>query len=142
MIDHYDDLFRVPSDIMNDVYITMMDIYPRQLNWLLEQVAASSGSTCSAEAVAECSSTDSVRPQIYPLTEPPLFRSMSYVTMIDKDGRNQVSFIDYPTKVTKPHQRTHFYQRHDFTHENSVGPTSECRTSEHCDNESKRYFKL
>lgn len=37
MIDHYEELFVVPSDVMNDLYTVMMDQYPQQLDYLFER---------------------------------------------------------------------------------------------------------
>lgn len=37
MIDHYEELFSVPPDVMNDVYTAMMDTYPQQLDYLFER---------------------------------------------------------------------------------------------------------
>ncbi|KAL7048197.1 hypothetical protein ACKWTF_003260 [Chironomus riparius] len=38
MIDHYEDLFILSSDDMNEIYTTMMDIYPQQLDYLLDRL--------------------------------------------------------------------------------------------------------
>ena len=38
MIDHYEDLFIVQSEDMNEIYTTMMDIYPLQLDYLLDRL--------------------------------------------------------------------------------------------------------
>lgn len=38
MIDHYEDLFIVSSEDMNEIYTTMMDVYPQQLDYLLERL--------------------------------------------------------------------------------------------------------
>lgn len=37
MIDHYEELFTVPADVMNDVYTTMMDAHPQQLDYICER---------------------------------------------------------------------------------------------------------
>lgn len=38
MIDHYEDLFIVNSEDMNEIYTNMMDIYPQQLDYLLDRL--------------------------------------------------------------------------------------------------------
>lgn len=38
MIDHFDDLFILPSEDMNEMYTTMMDNYPLQLDYLLDRL--------------------------------------------------------------------------------------------------------
>lgn len=38
MIDHFEDLFILSSEDMNEIYTTMMDIYPPQLDYLLERL--------------------------------------------------------------------------------------------------------
>lgn len=38
MIDHFEDLFVVPSEDMNEIYTTMMDVYPLQLDYLLDRL--------------------------------------------------------------------------------------------------------
>lgn len=38
MIDHYEDLFIVSSEDMNEIYTTMMDVYPLQLDYLLDRL--------------------------------------------------------------------------------------------------------
>jgi Rho GTPase-activating protein 6 len=38
MIDHFEELFIVPSEDMNEICTTMMDIYPPQLDFLLDQL--------------------------------------------------------------------------------------------------------
>lgn len=38
MIDHFDDLFIVSSEDMNEIYTTMMDVYPQQLDYLLDRL--------------------------------------------------------------------------------------------------------
>lgn len=38
MIDHYEDLFILNADDMNEIYTTMMDIYPPQLDYLLDRL--------------------------------------------------------------------------------------------------------
>ena len=38
MIDHYEDMFIVHSEDMNEIYTTMMDVYPQQLDYLLERL--------------------------------------------------------------------------------------------------------
>lgn len=40
MIDHFETLFIVPSEDMNELYTTMMDIYPLQLDYLLDRLHA------------------------------------------------------------------------------------------------------
>lgn len=37
MIDHYEELFAVPADVMDDVYTVMMDSYPQQLDYLFDR---------------------------------------------------------------------------------------------------------
>jgi Rho GTPase-activating protein 6 len=37
MIDHYEDIFTVSLEDINDIYITMMDLYPQQLDYLLDR---------------------------------------------------------------------------------------------------------
>lgn len=37
MIDHYDELFTIPPDVMNDVYTTMMDTHPQQLDYICDR---------------------------------------------------------------------------------------------------------
>lgn len=37
MIDHFEELFVVSSEVLDDVYTTMMDLYPEQLNHLCER---------------------------------------------------------------------------------------------------------
>lgn len=37
MIDHYEELFQVPADVMDDVYTVMMDSYPQQLDFLFDR---------------------------------------------------------------------------------------------------------
>lgn len=37
MIDHYEELFAVPADVMDDVYTVMMDTYPQQLDYLFDR---------------------------------------------------------------------------------------------------------
>lgn len=36
MIDHYEDIFTVSTEDINDIYISMMDLYPLQLDYLLD----------------------------------------------------------------------------------------------------------
>lgn len=36
MIDHYEDIFTVSLEDINDIYISMMDLYPQQLDYLLD----------------------------------------------------------------------------------------------------------
>lgn len=36
MIDHYEDIFTVSTEDINDIYISMMDLYPMQLDYLLD----------------------------------------------------------------------------------------------------------
>lgn len=38
MIDHYEDMFIVNSEDMNEIYTNMMDIYPQQLDYLLDRL--------------------------------------------------------------------------------------------------------
>jgi hypothetical protein len=38
MIDHYEDLFIISADDMNEIYTNMMDIYPQQLDYLLDRL--------------------------------------------------------------------------------------------------------
>lgn len=38
MIDHFEDLFIVRSEDMNEIYTTMMDVYPLQLDYLLDRL--------------------------------------------------------------------------------------------------------
>jgi len=38
MIDHYEDLFILSCDDMNEIYTTMMDVYPQQLDYLLDRL--------------------------------------------------------------------------------------------------------
>lgn len=38
MIDHYEDLFIINSEDMNEIYTNMMDIYPQQLDYLLDRL--------------------------------------------------------------------------------------------------------
>lgn len=38
MIDHYEDLFIVSSEDMNEIYTTMMDVYAVQLDYLLDRL--------------------------------------------------------------------------------------------------------
>lgn len=37
MIDHYEELFTLPADVINDVYTTMMDTYPQQLDYICDR---------------------------------------------------------------------------------------------------------
>ena len=37
MIDHYEELFCVPVDVMDDIFTVMMDTYPQQLDYLCER---------------------------------------------------------------------------------------------------------
>lgn len=37
MIDHYEELFIVPADVMNDVYTAMMDSNPQQLDYICDR---------------------------------------------------------------------------------------------------------
>lgn len=37
MIDHYEELFQVPPDVMDDVYTVMMDSHPQQLDFLFDR---------------------------------------------------------------------------------------------------------
>lgn len=37
MIDHYEDLYIVNAEDMNEIYCNMMDIYPQQLDYLLDR---------------------------------------------------------------------------------------------------------
>lgn len=37
MIDHYEDLFCVPADVMDDVYTVMMDSNPEQLDHIFDR---------------------------------------------------------------------------------------------------------
>lgn len=37
IIDHYDDLFSVPADVMDDVYTVMMDSNPEQLDHIFDR---------------------------------------------------------------------------------------------------------
>lgn len=37
MIDHYEELFTVPSDVMDDVYTVMMDSNPEQLDHIFDK---------------------------------------------------------------------------------------------------------
>lgn len=37
MIDHVDELFVVPAEVMDDIYTKMMDNFPQQLDFLLEK---------------------------------------------------------------------------------------------------------
>lgn len=38
MIDHYEDIFTVSTEDINDIYISMMDLYPLQLDYLLDTI--------------------------------------------------------------------------------------------------------
>lgn len=38
MIDHFEDLFIVNTEDMNECYTTMMDVYPLQLDYLLDRL--------------------------------------------------------------------------------------------------------
>lgn len=38
MIDHYEDMFVVSTEDMNEIYTTMMDVYPQQLDYLLDRL--------------------------------------------------------------------------------------------------------
>lgn len=38
MIDHYEDIFTVSTEDINDIYISMMDLYPLQLDYLLDKL--------------------------------------------------------------------------------------------------------
>lgn len=37
MIDHYEELFAVPADVMDDVYTVMMDANPEQLDYIFDR---------------------------------------------------------------------------------------------------------
>lgn len=37
MIDHYEEIFAVPADVMDDVYTVMMDTFPQQLDYLFDR---------------------------------------------------------------------------------------------------------
>lgn len=37
MIDHYEELFSVPADVMDDVYTVMMDANPEQLDYIFDR---------------------------------------------------------------------------------------------------------
>lgn len=37
MIDHFDEMFNVPAEVMDDVYTTMMDLNPMHLDYLCER---------------------------------------------------------------------------------------------------------
>lgn len=37
MIDHYEEIFAVPADVMDDVYTVMMDTYPQQLDYIFDR---------------------------------------------------------------------------------------------------------
>lgn len=37
MIDHYEELFRIPAELMDEIYTNMMDTYPEQLDYLCER---------------------------------------------------------------------------------------------------------
>lgn len=37
MIDHYEEIFIVPADVMNDVYTAMMDSHPQQLDYICDR---------------------------------------------------------------------------------------------------------
>lgn len=37
MIDHYEELFSVPPDVMDDVYTVMMDSHPEQLDYIFDR---------------------------------------------------------------------------------------------------------
>lgn len=37
MIDHYEELFSVPADVMDDVYTVMMDANPEQLDFIFDR---------------------------------------------------------------------------------------------------------
>lgn len=37
MIDHYEELFAVPSDVMDDMYTVMMDSHPEQLDYIFDR---------------------------------------------------------------------------------------------------------
>ena len=37
LIDHYEEMFTVQADLMDDVYTTMLDSFPQQLDFLLER---------------------------------------------------------------------------------------------------------
>lgn len=38
MIDHYEDMFIISAEDMNEIYTTMMDVYPLQLDYLLDRL--------------------------------------------------------------------------------------------------------
>lgn len=37
MIDHYEELFKVPAELVDEIYTNMMDSHPQQLNYLCEK---------------------------------------------------------------------------------------------------------
>lgn len=37
MIDHYEELFRVQAELMDEIYANMIDTFPEQLNYLCER---------------------------------------------------------------------------------------------------------
>lgn len=40
LIDHYEEVFAVPADVMDDVYTVMMDSFPQQLDYLFDRKPA------------------------------------------------------------------------------------------------------
>jgi hypothetical protein len=37
MIDHYEELFSVPAELIDEIYTNMMDSYPQQLDYLCDR---------------------------------------------------------------------------------------------------------
>lgn len=57
MIDHYEELFAVPPEVMDDVYTVMMDSHPEQLDYIFDRKDGFEVNTSRKEYVLDSHNT-------------------------------------------------------------------------------------
>ncbi|CAD7093970.1 unnamed protein product [Hermetia illucens] len=108
MIDHYEELFRIPAELMDEIYTNMMDTYPEQLDYL-----------CERRDIAERYDDDmDSASSSTPLSSPPPVPILKHTSF----PQHSVAFEESGPGAPNDKNITNrpIYSRDDFLHENTI----------------------
>ncbi|XP_055320949.1 uncharacterized protein LOC129577599 isoform X2 [Sitodiplosis mosellana] len=111
MIDHYEELFTVPPDVMDDVYTVMMDSHPEQLDYIFDRK-----DSYEANNSRKDESTSSPKKSPGPQVHAHFFPQHSQERFDPSEDTSSPSATAHTEESDQPRR---MYVREQFTHENT-----------------------